>query len=60
MRVVRSQIRHDLLVAVVDATPPGRPTVRLVAQDLGGRTGPNGHQGCLLADDLDISEHLCA
>ena len=59
VHVTRSQIRHDLLVAVVDATPPGRPTVRLVAQDLGGRNGPNGGWGCCLADDLDDAPALC-
>ena len=60
VRIVRSQVRHDLLVAVVDATPPDRPTVRLVAQDLGGRNGPGGRWGCLLAADLDGAATLCA
>ena len=60
VRVARSQIRHDLLIAVIDATPPGRPTIRLVAQDLGARTGPNGGHGCLLAADLDTAPKLCA
>ena len=59
IRIVRSQLRHDLLVAVVDATPPGRSTLRLAVQDLGGRNGPGGRWGCLLADDLDAAAHLC-
>ena len=60
MHVARSQVRHDLLIAVVDATPPDRPAVRLVAQDLGGRNGPGGRWGCLLAQDLDCAATLCA
>ena len=59
VHITRSQLRHDLLVATVDATPPGRPTTRLAVQDLGGRTGPSGRWGCRLADDLDAAEHLC-
>ena len=58
--IARAQIRHQLLVAVVDATPPGRPPVRLTAQDLGGPRGPAGGWGCLLARDLDTAEALCA
>ena len=60
VHVARSQVRHDLLIAVVDATPPDRPAVRLVAQDLGGRNGPGGRWGCLLAQDLDCAATLCA
>ena len=59
VHVARSQVRHDLLVAVVDATPPGRPAVRLVAQDLGGRNGPGGRWGCKLAENLDVAATLC-
>lgn len=59
IHITRWEIRHDLLIAVVDATPPERPTIRLVAQDLGGPHGPGGRWGCLLARDLDNAETLC-
>ena len=59
VRVIRSQIRHDLLIAVVDATPPHRPSIRLVAQDLGGRAGPNSRWGCTPAADLNAANNLC-
>ena len=58
--IARSQLRHDLLVAVVDATAPRRPTTRLAVQDLGGPNGPGGRWGCLLAGDVDNADQLCA
>lgn len=58
--VMRSQIRHQLLVAIVAATPPERPPIRLAVQDLGGRTGPSAGLGCLLDNDLEDATNLCA
>lgn len=58
--IARAQIRHELLIASVDVTPPGGRTIRLVAQDLGDRLDPAVRWGCLLADDLDSATNLCA